>query len=482
MRKAVATTALVIALLAVPSAAQDEERLRALVGQLGSDDPEVRDAAESELSELGDRGDPQVVLHALESATDDADPEVRARCDSLRDQVSRWDQVLVMADEGLTAIHALSGRIEWTVSGTMGWFHQPPRSAPDYRRRLYSSHFQGAVQLPLDCLDWRTGKRIWTAQTDIPIPRILADGALVQERGWRLSRIDPESGRFLWETDLPREVSAGGSPKQGFAVDSSGVYVSVDGGRFGFDLNTGKERWRKPEPSWRRQYLDDGRLFAVSFPGKEVRLTRIDTETGDEVWSRDFQKSVGWWPCPSVQVAGGLVIATWRDEAIGVRALDIESGQPRWSARGSICRMFIDEGSARVWAASESSLLVLELDDGSEVARWDRALPGAHFFQVDARLVLVGFEESGDGPKDDPMSPTARRVSLTAYDLESLERSWESPVEGVIGTRSSGYFDVRVERIGSRIAFIADGNAESTVEVIDLGSGAVLARHVVGAR
>lgn len=141
-----------------------------------------------------------------------------------------------------------------------------------------------------------------------------------------------------------------------------------------FDLNTGKMKWQQrvtvpfkiggggeyhgKGPKSCPVYAD-GRLFTVSISGN---MSSWDAKTGKLLWTRNYDDQFGkshpyWGASSSPIVANQKVVFHFGTDDVGsLVALDVESGDPVWSASRD--------------GASYSSPLVVELAGVTQVVQW----------------------------------------------------------------------------------------------------------------
>lgn len=185
-------------------------------------------------------------------------------------------RLVVPTRGGVTALDADSGRAAWTVENPYGSDAAPAIDGG----RVYASF----RNLGIRALDVRTGETVFEKKL-APAGALLVDRGLVvtgTEDG-ELLRVDPESGKVHWKTDL------GSPPLMGPTLAAPGVIVVFASDRLlrGVDSDTGKV-------SWTRKHHARSHSESLAAAGNRVYVTDRDgylyayhADSGRLAWRRD---------------------------------------------------------------------------------------------------------------------------------------------------------------------------------------------------
>lgn len=208
--------------------------------------------------------------------------------------------------------------------------------------------------------------------------------------GGPVHALDPETGEEIYW--FAHGTSIGSSPL--YVPEHNALYVSHERGDFSDLPGAGyvsRNNPRTGEPLWVSERLDHFPHSSVAvdpetnrvFVGANDGIFRAyDADTGDLVWSRDFEPGDEYDPptadiktTPSISASRGLVIfGTWDSR---VYALDMQTGDQVWAVNtggrlmGSTA---VHEATGRVYVGTmrrNNALLAIDLDTGDVVWRFD---------------------------------------------------------------------------------------------------------------
>ncbi len=225
------------------------------------------------------------------------------------------------------------GKVVWTskISARVQGLWSMPLVAGD---RVYVSVGHDNVYAPnafgaVHCLDSKTGKTIWMSRgsKDKKLKMIclsspcLADGRLYigegfhQDSGCRMTCLDAQTGKWLWEFKTESHVES--SP----VVVAGRVYFGAgDDGVYCIDARTGQRLWQAASLHVDSTPLvRNGRVYAGSGMGDKVQKMAavcLNADNGERIWERPLKHPA--WGSPTM--AGKLVyfgIGTGRLETDG---------------------------------------------------------------------------------------------------------------------------------------------------------------------
>jgi outer membrane protein assembly factor BamB len=334
-RALVSALASILGLLPLPARPADspamEERVRALVEQLGSDDFQKRESATVALEQLGDDALP-FVQEARQTASD---AEVVARLDRL-----------------LGSFHAADTL--WT-SPPLGRMESPPVVGPG-RLFVGTDSPQG---FGLACLSTKNGALQWKADLDAPLPAAPAvegNRVFCADRDGVLRAIDVESGKPVWTRALGAEVHAP------LAVVEGRVYVARADGKVGcLQADTGAPVWEfamgAPGKTRSGPSVADGCLYVG---GRDSKVYALDAATGKKRW----EFAAGGFIATSPAVSGGRVFVGSLDRKL--YALASEDGRKLWefATRGPLLAQPAILKDRVMLLTSDKKLYALSVADG----------------------------------------------------------------------------------------------------------------------
>ncbi len=364
-------TAAVLLLLVSPLLSQQDgstsasldSSVRALMTQLGDEDPECRDAAERSLVDMGERDDSGRVEALIEEGARSSDPEVAARCRTSLDSIRYWERIVLLANWGsAAAIDLRTGEELWRreEQGIGEAFVWPMgRDA-----HAYLSGCEGLI-----CADLRSGREVWRADG------LDADGVLAGD-GWvsvgreRLRRVSLRTGEIAWS-----------APIRWFGAQLSGLALFQGDGLVvrsemhcvtGFDLATGDRRWRQDRGDAHDFQKIRGSLYAYGgLAWCPRQVSRLAPATGAILWRREFPTGGGWPVLFDGGAREGLIIASasgihGSDETV---ALDEDTGEVKWSRGEPVEQLVVIDDGARAWMRGGSHLTQVDLATGDAIAR-----------------------------------------------------------------------------------------------------------------
>ncbi|MFC9398779.1 PQQ-binding-like beta-propeller repeat protein [Streptomyces sp. NPDC057027] len=212
-----------------------------------------------------------------------------------------------------------------------------------------------------------------------------------------------------WEAPHDRVASTQGN---GAWLAGDTVARSRFDGVTGYDVRSGEKRWEYVPP--RRADVcattarADGPLVLIGYGEKDgpcATLAALDLTDGRERWHTTTKTGYG-----SATVGGGLVVLGDGGARGGLRALDLRTGAPRWTAAVPEGCTPGDVGTARkqvvalLRCGEETKLAGLDPADGR--VRWTVPLDArrgvaadatASVLSADPAVVSVAEEKSGDG-------------------------------------------------------------------------------------
>lgn len=429
----------------------DEARIRDLVAQLGADDPEAREAADAELRKMGEEDATGDVERALEEGVASSDVEVATRSRAILDTLRFWQRIVVLGGRKTGGIDVQSGKFAWSRprEWCQAWCGERRRGA-----RAWVFDRDGG----LECLDLRTGARHWRVKAP-------AWGQAVDSLYWlgyasdRVVRISLEDGATAWEVNLPQPIHH--VRPASIAADARGVYVETRDYLIALEASSGRELWRT---SAALLGLARGALY-VNGPqaGGGQGVQRLDPATGKPLWTC---------AAPGGRAAAKLFDAGKERDLVLVAndlghicAVNATTGAEAWTFAAKPDALWVEAGGARGWLAAEGALVVLDLSNGVEIARFPRTCDAAHFLEERGVLYVADFDRK------------AFNVALRAFDVTQRTLIWTSDVQGVETTHRPYWQDVRVERLGERLLFVGESAAGNWIEVVDPRTGQVQARH-----
>lgn len=248
------------------------------------------------------------------------------------------------------------------------------------------------------------GGRVVAAGDRGPLPVVVDGTAYVPTvtrtgdgRETAVVAVDGSDGRRRWR----RTMSGAGDPPfravSRPSVDGDAVYVAGwFGGIQALDRADGRRRWRRADPfdgdgvrECRPVAAPDGPVVVVG----DEEIVALAPGDGDRRWSRTTPEDVRYRP-GGTPVAEGTVLVTREErEEDRLRALDVETGDTRWTAA-------VDSGDetvtpvvadGTVYVAGRSRLVALDLDDGTPLFESSFEYPLGTPIVGDGRLYVAGF-------------------------------------------------------------------------------------------
>jgi len=236
-------------------------------------------------------------------------------------------------------------------------------------------------------------------------------------RGPQHDGVSSDTGlRTKWSEPVPMTWDRTiGSAFSSFAVIGDRVYTCGTSDKkqalYCLDAKTGGVIWENQfEPAYRDNFGDgtrstptvhDGRVYIL---GGHGRLLCVDAESGEDLWSMQFNHVPQWGYSGSVLIEGDLAIATAGKDQGTLVALDRKTGEKRWQcgddqAGYSTPYPFTFEGKRYVVGFSGKSAIIAEAESGKLVWRekwktdWDvnAAAPIFH----DGHLFLTSGYDTG---------------------------------------------------------------------------------------
>lgn len=238
-----------------------------------------------------------------------------------------------------------------------------------------------------------------------PLPVVVDGTAYVPTTSWTdgeretaVVAVDGSDGRRRWR----RTVSEPGEFRFRAAnrpsVDGDAVYVAGwFGGVQALDRSDGSRRWRRPNP-----FDTDGvrECRVVATPEEPVvvvgdeEIVALAPTDGERRWSRTTPEDVRYRP-GGTPVAQGTVLVTREErEADRLRALDVETGDTRWTATVGSADETVTPvvADGTVYVADRSRLVALDLDDGTPLFERSFEYPLGTPIVGDGRLYVAGFD------------------------------------------------------------------------------------------
>lgn len=443
--------ALPLLLCLSPLLLADETRARELVAQLGADDAEARETADAELRRIGEEDESGDVDRVLEEGVRSRDAEVSARCRAILDTLRYWERIVVVGGRMACGFDVLGGRVAWSRprAWCQAWGGERRRGA---RAWVFE---RGGV---LECVDLRTGARRW--RTRAPDWGQPVEGLYwLGYAGTRVARISLADGATTWEIDLPEPIRH--VRPASVAADRTGVYVETQEHLIALDATDGQERWRSRAGLLG---LVRGALYVVGpDPAGPQGVRRLDPAGGEPLWVH---------PAPAGQRAtlllecGGPRDLVLFANALGhTIAVEAPTGKDAWSFAAQPAAVWVEPDGSRGWLAAEEALIVLDLANGIEIARFPRDCQATAFLHEDGVLYAADYDT------------TSCDVALRAFDVASRELLWSADVAGLQVEHSKYWQNARVERLGERLLFVGESAGGSWIEVVDRKTGRVVARH-----
>jgi len=339
-----------------------------------------------------------------------------------------------------------SGAVIWTRDTPWSW-----NSAADVQESVVAMSVEnGVVVMSTD-----TGAPQWQLILDPPWRATLAEDSIVEYLN--LSRItsrDVDTGGELWQTDLsttlPTRVSGGGPS----------LYLNEDGQIKSLDNETGVVEWAaqtEGDESFPPDYVN-GSLFYSAFEG---RLYRLEPATGEVLWT--FTAPEGVAVLSQVKASGNAVLVTtvgWSGvertftpspDAEQLVAIDVETGQPKWTvqlatnvehANNPDYLLYANDTTALVHRTWTNVIDAIDTTDGS--TRWtiDVQSESKHRMEVtsDSKTIYLATGRRNE-------SGTA---SMQALDTESGTVVWKT----ALGQASIGALALLDENLFVAAAFV----------------------------
>ncbi len=224
--------------------------------------------------------------------------------------------------------------------------------------------------------DLATGDLVWTRQFEAARslnPPTWHDGRLYLQRSTTTDSdvwcLDAATGEPLWNETRDTAYDLEVVP----AVDDDGVFAAVGGaarGLLGYDID-GSHRFDLPLAQIPRvPVLSEGRLFGFA----NGRLTEINRDTGDVIWSWQWQSHSGSEDLPLIRGNRAYI-----RRSNSLYCLDIEKRRVLWEAAIPSFRGIPALAGDRVYAISSTSVYAFSADDGSFVRRYHSQHGGQTF-------------------------------------------------------------------------------------------------------
>lgn len=228
-------------------------------------------------------------------------------------------------------------------------------------------------------------------------PPTVADGCVFVTTFIEVFCLAADRDEVLWRGPEMDGVQGAPTVSDGTVFVNSGGFRSVSPHLRAFDAETGAEQWRYDTGSETKSTpaVADGRVFVNARNG----LHAVDAASGERLYR--VPETVGEWSTASVS-DGTVYVASERDEADELFAIDAVSGSVRWryrsSALGSEPPVVADEV---VYAPSEDGVVALDSTDGTTVtALGGRGTPVARVGDVLYAVEdgsLYALDARGDG-------------------------------------------------------------------------------------
>ncbi len=448
MRLVVAVLLLVASLLP----AQDEARAKALLADLGADDPAKREAAFAALEKLGADDASGATERLIDAEGHSQDPEVVSRCHLLLDSIRWWDRYILVGGEKLGAVDLATGQFAWKRNGFgAAWAGARGRDGV-----AYLAPEQGG----LECVELRTGKSKWR-------PEGAATGFVSSATRWvghetsAVLSLSVLTGETAWRLALPDEVDSIRPPA--LVADDDAVFIATTKGLRALDARTGQERWQRDGQGFQRLRVTNGALYACAkYGGTPAYVRRIDRATGKDAWRVEVPTDLE--PAPVIAWNDAKVaLATsvpWGNQG-WTYALDADTGKVLWSTNRTTVGAWADAGGARAWLASPPELRLVDVTTGEGTAI-DKFERDAAVFLLDERRMLVADYDA-----------ISCGVGLRAYDASTGERLWTSNAQGLEVPHSEYYQRIRIERVGTRLCLVGETAGGTFIDVVDAETGKV---------
>ncbi len=151
----------------------------------------------------------------------------------------------------------------------------------------------------------------------------------------------PKDGpKILWKTEVNTRPADNNDGSSTVAVADGGVFVVGTDCVLRLDVETGEQVWKAPfTASHSTPAVKDGKVYVY---GTQGRLLCLNTDTGDEVWTREMhegggrtrgpKKSGAYGYAASPVFVGDLVVVSARLDGGALVAVDPKTGEIRWKA------------------------------------------------------------------------------------------------------------------------------------------------------
>lgn len=200
--------------------------------------------------------------------------------------------------------------------------------------RVYFGAWDGKAY----CLDFKTGKEVWSVQTKGPVhfcsPAVVDGRVFLGTADGTFHCWEARSGKIVWEKTLAEAHSDHMMCTP--AVYDGVVYTGsgYSGPLFALEAATGKEVWKAGMKNLvcGTPTVHGGRLYVFGDGGGQVLC--LNAKTGEQVWETRMGKG---WGAAAPVVSGKFLYLTMREgsvdgKAASVVALEVASGKPVWLA------------------------------------------------------------------------------------------------------------------------------------------------------
>jgi len=377
--------------------APDAERIKVIISNLVGEDPELRNAAKKQLSDLGEAALPQLKearanqkegpgVAALDEIIASAGPLGVLWTASLVDDANganaenvrvipplvHKDRVVVQSVRSLRGLNLSDGREAWTeqVYGEGG--------VAAANGRVFALQNMSELR----AYDIANGKKVWTTSHQgyvVAAVTVCGERVLVAASGNHVADFQIKNGDPVWTFRADDAFSA--AP----AMEGERFYCGAKNGKFyGASLKSGKKVWEfdvgadLPTPP----LVAGGKVFVANAEGK---LFAFNAEDGKKLWDVSPGGSLR----NALAIYDGKLLVVSREGALS--ALKIEDGSAAWSVKlpggGSFTNPVAAGG--KIFAGSDGLVSMHDAKTGEKLGEFKTGESGAVLLALAGKYLIV---------------------------------------------------------------------------------------------